>query len=934
MRKRLTFLLVLVSIGLFAQELPKRIIGTDDFAGWKTIRGTKISNNGKTAGYELNPQRGDGVLIIKQLETKQEDTIPRGYDAAFSPESDYIVFRIKQPLDSIRKAKMKELEKEEMPKDSLGIFVFKNHTLVKFPNLKSYAVPEKNGGWIAFMTEKPGEGRETGKKQKGTPGKGEDGEKEKHTTGDLILYHAKNGDTLRYHDVSRFYYSKGGASIALIQETGDPLKTARVSVVGTSTQKRTEIFSGQGTAKEVSMDDAGGQFAFLFSNDTTKQKAYSLFFGSIENGLSGQPVSGETKGMPIGWSVSESCTPYFSEDGARLFFGTARSPAPEPKDTLPDDEKIKVDVWNWQDRELQPQQKINLDKEKKRSYLAVLHLKENKFIQLGDPVIREIQTTLKGNGPYALGKDIVPYQRTSSWTGEHKADYYLVDIKTGIKRKIADGMEDAWISPGGNFVVWYDPADSSYYSRSTNIESRTVNQLTKKIPVLFCDEQHDMPSSPRPYGISGWAAEDRSVYIYDRFDIWKIDPTAMKVPMNVTRSFGRRNQLRLRYVKLDPEQEFIRAENVNIVRSFDERSKAYGFFEADFKNFKEPGLLVAEDKLFGIPLKARESDRILFTKESCSEFPDLWVSNLKFEKPRKISDANPQQKQYNWTFTNLVKWLSFNGEELQGMLYLPEDFNPRLKYPVVVYYYERNSDNLFKHHIPSPSRSVINYTYYASNGYLVFVPDIIYRTGYPGQSAYDAVVSGVNYLINNFSFVDAEKIGLQGQSWGGYQTAFIVTRTNQFAAAMAGAPVSNMTSAYGGIRWETGLSRMFQYERTQSRMGGTLWEKPLLYIENSPLFHAPKVHTPLLMMHNDNDGAVPWYQGIEFFVALRRLNKPVWLLNYNGEPHNLKAESWGNRMDLTIRMKGFFDHYLKGKPMPEWMRFGVPALDKGEKTGY
>jgi len=185
-----------------------------------------------------------------------------------------------------------------------------------------------------------------------------------------------------------------------------------------------------------------------------------------------------------------------------------------------------------------------------------------------------------------------------------------------------------------------------------------------------------------------------------------------------------------------------------------------------------------------------------------------------------------------------------------------------------------------------------------------------------------------------FPFIDRKKIGIQGQSWGGYQTAWLITQTNMFAAAMAGAPVSNMTSAYGGIRWESGLSRMFQYENNQSRIGATLWDKPLQYIENSPLFYVPKIKTPLLIMHNDNDGAVPWYQGIELFTAMRRLNKPVWMLTYNNEEHNLKAESWANRMDLTIRMKQFFDHYLKDEPMPWWMQYGVPAIQKGKELGY
>ncbi len=252
----------------------------------------------------------------------------------------------------------------------------------------------------------------------------------------------------------------------------------------------------------------------------------------------------------------------------------------------------------------------------------------------------------------------------------------------------------------------------------------------------------------------------------------------------------------------------------------------------------------------------------------------------------------------------------------------------------IVYYYERMSESLHQYYRPSPSRSIINKSFYPSNGYIVFIPDITYKIGYPGQSAYNSIVSGISNLVANYSFIDKNKIGLQGQSWGGYQTAYLITQTDMFAAAMGGAVVSNMTSAYGGIRWASGMSRMFQYEHTQSRIGGTLWEKPLLYIENSPIFYAPKVNTPFLTMHNDNDGAVPWYQGIEFFVALRRLNKPVWMLTYNGEPHNLKAGSWANRVDLSTRMFSFFNHYLKGKPMPEWMEKGVPAVDKGENLGY
>jgi dipeptidyl aminopeptidase/acylaminoacyl peptidase len=338
--------------------------------------------------------------------------------------------------------------------------------------------------------------------------------------------------------------------------------------------------------------------------------------------------------------------------------------------------------------------------------------------------------------------------------------------------------------------------------------------------------------------------------------------------------------------------------------------------------------------MLGSVQKAKDASLVIWSSQTTVNYPEIKLSDLTFKNAQLISNSNPQQKDFNWATSEIISWKSFAGDTLKGILYKPENFNPDKKYPTVVYFYERSSQDIHRHYIPYPSHSIINKTFYASNGYLVFVPDIVYKDGYPGKSAYDAIISGVNYLINTYSFMDAKNIGLQGQSWGGYQIAWLVTQTNMFAAAMAGAPVSNMTSAYGGIRWGSGMSRMFQYEHSQSRIGGTLWEKPLLYIENSPVFYAPKVNTPLLIMHNDNDGAVPWYQGIEYFVALRRLNKPVWMLNYNGMNHNIESKYWANRMDLSKRMLQFFNHYLKEEPAPEWMTKGVPAVEKGKNLGY
>jgi dipeptidyl aminopeptidase/acylaminoacyl peptidase len=348
----------------------------------------------------------------------------------------------------------------------------------------------------------------------------------------------------------------------------------------------------------------------------------------------------------------------------------------------------------------------------------------------------------------------------------------------------------------------------------------------------------------------------------------------------------------------------------------------------------EPGkmtTLILSDHAYLRPIKAKNTQQFIWQRSSYKEYPDLWTSSSAFTASDRLSVTNPQQSQYLWGTVEHVSWTSFDGIQLRGLLYKPENFDPAKKYPMIVYFYEKYSKDLHTHYVPAPSRSTVNFTFYNSNGYIVFVPDIDYRTGEPGHSAYDDIISGTMAMTQH-PYVDASHMGIQGQSWGGYQVSYLVTQTGLFKAAMAGAPVSNMTSAYGGIRWESGIVRQSQYEHGQSRLGANLWENRDLYIENSPIFFADHITTPLLIMSNDNDGAVPYYQGIELITAMRRLGKPAWLLSYNGDEHNLTKLP--NRQDLSIRMNEFFDYYLKGAPKPLWMVKGLPAVVKGKELRY
>jgi dipeptidyl aminopeptidase/acylaminoacyl peptidase len=428
----------------------------------------------------------------------------------------------------------------------------------------------------------------------------------------------------------------------------------------------------------------------------------------------------------------------------------------------------------------------------------------------------------------------------------------------------------------------------------------------------------------------GWTANDSLLLIYDRYDIWVTDPSGRHPVACLTTGAGRKTLTSFRYIRTDPEERFLKPNAEVLLKVFDTMTKDAGYARAALQTSAAPLILVKQAFDYGTPVKAQDDSIYIFQKSSYAVSPELYIARRPFREQQRISDINPQQKQYLWGSVEMVSWKSADGKPLDGLLFKPEGFDPKKKYPMIVYYYERMSDLLNRYWAPAPSASTINPTWCASNGYLVFMPDIAYKTGHPGQSAMDCIIPGVKKLIAA-GFVDPARMGLQGQSWGGYQTAFMVTRTSMFRAAEAGAPVSNMTSAYGGIRWESGVSRMFQYERDQSRIGGTLWEKRDLYIENSPLFAADRVTTPLLIMSNDEDGAVPWYQGIELFSALRRLDKPVWMLTYNNEAHNLVQRK--NRKDLSVRLMQFFDHYLKDAPAPVWMTQGVPAINKGKVFG-
>jgi acetyl esterase/lipase len=925
----ITFLLVFL---VYHSNAQKQSLTQEVYNDWKTLQSPSITKSGSYITYKSQPQKNDPAIVIYNCERESKQVFNNGDKVSIDFEENFAFIRIKPQQDTIRNLKIKEVKKENFPHDTLKILEIREGIITALPHLKSYYCPDKGGEWISIHFEKIPEtidttAKDTTKKEKKKPKKKKDKSIPECTS--FMALNVAGNDTIRINAVSDFAMDRYGNHILVAGNTGDSLVFSYLIHINTTLRQHDTLFKEEGIIKSVQIGGSGKYGAFFFSADTAKEKVWTTQIVALAGNNDVIQIDTSTNGVRSNWSTNINHNAYFDEKETRLYFSMAPIPEPAQEDTLLDEEKCSVDIWNWKDPLLQTQQIHNKKEESQRGYLAMYDFNKQSFIQLADSTLPEVRGRKQSQGTFLLGSSPLPYQQLVSWDSWYN-DIYIIDTKTNTKELILEKQGSyANLSPGENYLLYWNSNDSCWYSY--DILEKKHHNLTESLDVNFYNEIHDVPALPSPYRVAGWLENDSRVIISDYYDLWSFDPTGKSEPTCITQQYGRKNKIKFYPVNLIKDEQFLQLEKQSfLLRGFNDITKGSGYYS--YEENKEPKLLIEADARFGIAQKAQESEKLIFTKGSFKSYPDLYSANMNFKKMHRISEINPQQNDYLWGDVQLVSWTSSKGEKLEGLLYTPENLNPAKKYPLLVYFYERNSDNLHSHRIPSPSRSIINPTYCTSNGYVVFVPDITYGTGHPGKDCYDAVVSGTLAMCDQFEFIDRSRMGLQGQSWGGYQIAHLVTQTDLYTCAMAGAPVSNMTSAYGGIRWGSGLSRAFQYEKSQSRIGQPLWDAPELYIENSPVFFADQVNTPLLIMHNDEDGAVPWYQGIEYFSALRRLQKPVWMLVYNGAPHNLRR--WPDRMDLDKRMMQFFDHYLKDEPAPVWMTDGIPAVKKGIEKGF
>jgi dipeptidyl aminopeptidase/acylaminoacyl peptidase len=921
-----------ISVGVAPAQ--KKPLDAGVYDSWKSIQGTKLSNDGSWLSYRIVPQEGDATQHLRALGGGKDFVVERG-NLALSSDSKFAVGMVAPKFEDTRKAQREKKKPEDMPKSTFTIVNLETGLKTDIANVQSYSMAPKDSGWVLYKPEPPkpapvAPGAAAKPDEKKPEEKDEPKKKADHKAGDpYVLRNLATGKEERIENVVTTRWSEDGTVLVYVLSTKDGAGDG-IIFRDLKADKKTTIVQGMGRYPKVDIHDDTKKVAFVTDKDdyAAKKPTHSLYVFTPKDAKTKLLAKEGTTGLPAGWVVSERGALSFSEKAGRVIFATVLKTPEEKKDETPEDEKVSVDIWNYLDETLQPQQLLQATTEANRTYDAVAFLDSGRILQLETEVFQNASISEKNDGGYAIARVDKPYRRAQSW-GLNAADYYLIDLRNGQAKKIFENSETFFgFSSSGKYLAGYDEVAQKWMTY--DIRSGKVIEASKGIPYPTWDELNDVPANANSYGAAGWAKDDEWFFVYDKFDLWAIDPSGKKPPVNFTNGYGRSTKFSLRRQNLDPEEDFIDPNKPQLFAGLNDDTKAMGYFMDTMEGY--PDKLISADKKIAVLDQADKNSRIVFNQQTFNEFPDLWVSDdLKFGSPRRMSDANPQYKDYLWGTEELITYTSLDGIQLQGMLFKPENMVPGKKYPMIAYFYERDSDTFHAFRSPAPSASTINISMYVSNGYVVFVPDIPYKVGYPGESAINAILPGCQEVIRR-GFVDPKKVGIQGQSWGGYQVAYMITESNMFAAACAGAPVSNMFSAYGGIRWGSGLVRQFQYEKTQSRIDGTPWNSFQRYFENSPVFFADKVKTPLLLMHNDKDGAVPWWQSIEYFTALRRLNKPAWMAVYNGEDHNLIQRK--NRKDWSIRMQQFFDHYLKGAPQPVWMEKGVPATQKGKSYGF
>lgn len=890
----LSMLFSLCVFSLSAQE--KKALTLEDYKQWSQITNTTISPNGKWMTYTYQPNKSDtATFFVHEIEGDTVYSAQNAKTVNFSNDSKWLAFLV-EPSETEAKA-LKEAKKPVT--SALFLYNLSSQKVDTVKDVDGYQFSEASN-YLAI------------KKTTSNPDA-------KHSGTDLIVKNLINGASFNIGNVSSYGFNESGLLLAyLIDADGD--NGNGIYIKDLDNYRTWPLHTGQDTYSQISWNEQGDRLAVLFGDTPTGKMQRDntlLWISELKPGMNAlaQPmtfVSGESTSFPAQHVMSEYYTPTWNDTGTQLFIGIK-----EQEDELKKEDELEanVDVWHWKDEVVQSRQMNTANQDKKATFLSVVNLKTKGFVRLETADMANVDNNEKS--PWAVSSVDTAY-RTKRNMPSGYADLYRINTESGATSLIAEKVfHDMGISPMGNYAVYSRDGAVMLY----DLASGKTTNITERADVSFENKEFDVPVEKPTYGIGGWSGDGNWLMVNNKYDIYAFSLKTEEV-VNLTQGIGDEEEVRFRLVQLDPEADTLNVKKPLLISAYGEWTKKSGFYEVTFG--EKPKSLRYVDKMLGRPTKAKDADVVIYSEQTFEEFPDYWVADLSFKKPKKITNANPQIAEFKWGRRVLVDYTDKRGNKLQATLALPADYKKGKKYPMIIYFYQKLSQRHHSFSMPTyddrPHMST-----YASNGYLVLMPDITYDEGKPGSSALDDITSSAQKVID-LGYADPERIGLQGHSWGGYQSSFILTQTDMFACVVTGAPLTNLISMYNVAYKRTGNLNGPILEWSQGRMGVSPWDNMELYRSQSPIHHAKNISTPFLILHGTADGAVDWLQGLEYYTTARRLGKEVILLSYPDEPHHLQKEA--NQKDFQIRMKQYFDYYLKDVPPPLWIKEGVEHLDK------
>ncbi len=926
---------VLISAALVvkAQE-NKPPITWKDIPQWEYLRMNvmTISNDAKWYAYADGPTQGDLHLRLKSAFDTTAYQYKIGGETGpirFNESSTHVAFLESAPYTTI-----KSNEKAKKPNfKTLRLVTVKDTSSIVFDRTRSFEFSNESGNWLAVRFESVGDGPKGPDAAKGS---------------DLVLYNVQNKQTFNIGNVHEYQFNKSGQYLAYTIDANNKNGNG-VFLRDMQTGTTYALDNDKATYSKINWNKEGTALALLKAktDKAYKTPVYTLIGVKDIKGNASNIISYtglDEKEISAGFGISENSSPYWSKDLNTIFFGIAKlektenkaaadstaqdstqiaTKKPAPKADK-DAEKPDMIIWNWQDKRLQSAQRTQSNRDKNYTVQSAYHIKTKQFVSLADSARKSIALAPNQDLGYAL--DYTPYEMASSLDGQQFADLYLVDVATGQSRKAIEklylnALRNLSFSPDGKYLLYYQ--NGHYHNLNTS--SLASTNLTDKIKASFIAEKVDnnveKPGTPN----FGWTSDSKYVFLRDNFDLWKVSADGKPAVMLTDHWKDQQWTANRLLSNLYPDDDFTDTKKDQYFMVFNEADKRSGLGLLKSGSNKLE-ILQQSDDLYSYISKPKQAKHLFFAKENNTTAPELYIAeNASFHNIRKLTSNTPNKDDFALSSgAKLISYVNDFGDTLQATLFLPANYVEGNSYPTITYIYERLTDGTNSYSNPAFPGGGFNRAVYNSNGYAVLMPDIAYKLNDPGMSAVACVVPAVKAAIAT-GIVDEQRVGIHGHSWGGYQTSFLITQTDIFKAAVAGAPLTNMISMYSLIYWNSGSTNQSIFESSQGRLTTGYWDNWDAYTRNSPIYHIKNVNTPLVILHNDKDGAVDYTQGIEYFNGLRRLQKPVTMLTYNGENHGLAKEV--NKKDYAVRMMEFFDHYLKGATSPDWWEKGIDYLD-------